>query len=103
MPRSVHLIVYFYSLIIQIATVYRQLAFYKHTISFVNDTRAFLHTSEDGGSRTGYQGWSSDQPISFVLICRLKNCSVAMYQHRACGVYGVPKNCLGVEAFFNDQ
>jgi hypothetical protein len=39
-------------------------------ISFVVDTRAPLHTSRNGG--TGYQGWSSDQPISFVCFLQTK-------------------------------
>jgi len=32
-----------------------------------------------GGSGTGYQGWSSDQPISFVFALQTKKCSVALY------------------------
>jgi len=45
-----------------------------------------------GGSGTGYQGWSSDQPISFVFALQAKNALLRCTNIELVGVSGVFKN-----------
>jgi hypothetical protein len=42
-------------------------------------------------AETGYQGWSFDQPISFVFALQTKKCSVALYNIELVALLEFPK------------
>jgi hypothetical protein len=85
-------------------TVYRRLAFYIHVISFVIDTRATLHTSNMAEAELGIRaGLLINLSLLFLLFRLKKKSSVALHQHRACGVNGVFKIWLEGEGWCNGQ